>query len=71
MVCGEPRDRPVDDDSEIELTPEMIAAGATTLACFNPLEDSSEVFAEMIFEDMIKARKPQSVRSCGRSEENK
>ena len=43
------------DVTEIEVTPEMIEAGADELSWFDPREDSSEQWVAAIFRAMIGA----------------
>jgi hypothetical protein len=44
-------------EREIEVTPEMIAAGSETLALFRQSEDSSEVIVEEVFRSMASVSK--------------
>ena len=49
-------DRPALDESEIEVTPEMIEAGADALAAFNEKFSSLEDGAWYIYRAMMSAR---------------
>ena len=47
------------DDSEIEITPEMIEAGAAEVACYSPEEMTTGMTAVAVFESMMSVYKRQ------------
>ena len=63
MTCNAEADRPAHagdrDTDEIEITLEMIAAGAAELAAFNPDYQSLEDGAERILREMLRATRVQ------------
>lgn len=46
---------------EIEITPEMIEAGASEVAAYSPETTTAEDVAIEVFRAMLKARSPQNI----------
>ncbi len=60
MVDLQPRDRPEEPETEIEITPAMIEAGAAVLCSFETLTAGEEYWARKTYLAMRKAARRRS-----------